>query len=247
MTKKDPELFSLTLHIWYAWCCFNYKPIISEVDEILDAIIWGNSLIKRANKPIFDKKLTQSNIDKVLDIYNPVRSAFYTYEELCEIYGTVIDYLQYCSILAAIPSRWKIELRINSPITPMVMESRIDKLRNGKVKPSRVIYWQLIDLVYIINNSSKLIWQANLKISIDDDDWWRIFPTFIKCVKSTKLRYSQYRVLTSSLAMNKVRHKWNDNISELCAFCNGDSKTIIHLFCHCPKTQVLWDNLNKMI
>ena len=101
-----------TVHsIWQAWAKFKYKPTLQDPDEILNTMLAGNSLIRRKNYPILDEKLTTSNIDRVVDIYNVEENRFMKHKELTDTFGPQLDYLFYQGILASIPSSWKKELK----------------------------------------------------------------------------------------------------------------------------------------
>ena len=65
--------------------------------------LWGNSLIRRAVKPILHGKSTNTNINQIIDLINYVGAGFYTYEQLINKFGRVIKPLDYYSVLAAIP------------------------------------------------------------------------------------------------------------------------------------------------
>ena len=94
----------ITKHIWLAWSKYNFEQVLESPEQMLDTILGGNSLIRKANAPIWDGALISSNIDKIMDIYDPIRKSFLSYETLTNIFGPNIKCQDYCSILAAIPT-----------------------------------------------------------------------------------------------------------------------------------------------
>ena len=64
--------------------------------------IWENSLLRRQNKPIWDKTIVNSNMNRIIDIVHPMQQRFLRYEELADTYGLVFSVLWYFSILATL-------------------------------------------------------------------------------------------------------------------------------------------------
>ena len=245
--KINKELFSVCKNIWKAWSHYHYQEVIQDTQEILNSILWGNSLIHKANAPIWEKQITQSNIDRILDIYDPINSKLISYDQLIESYGTNWTQLQYCSVLAAIPKIWKVAIRNYKMQEPIDLPDKVDILLINKNKPSKQIYWQLIEQCFDYQNHYRPIWQANLNCDISREEWEDIYVRFLKFVKPTKLRSFQYRLLTNSLTINVLRNKWGKNISEMCEFCGYNKETIIHLMYECEQVKKLWNLLEKLI
>ena len=243
--RIDETSFSVTRHIWKAWAQYNFKDILED-EEILNTHVWGNSLITREQKPIFEKRIVQANIDKIIDIYCPVNSRVLTYNEIIQQYGNNISFMDYCSIMAAIPRDWKIRLKYYAYREPLDCPTPLDIPENSKSKPSKRIYWSLIQKNFHTSNSLKYIWQNNLKTEISDDSWNLTFINFLKWVKPTKLRNFQYRLLMNTLTTNVHRHKWRKEISELCTFCNESKEYVIHLLCECRHVRNLWRLLSRL-
>ena len=236
-----------TTSIWKAWSQYNYKFQVTDPEDILDSYLWGNSAITRAGRAIFDKRLVNSNIDKVLDIYDISQKTFLTYDEVLSQFGNVIDPLRYCALRAAIPGQWKIRLRNYDFIEPLDKKSQIEKLNLHK-PASKAIYWDLIQDIYpkkIL--PGKFLWQRELYIAIDDETWSQNFWGFLNLIKPIKLRYLQYRILLCILTTNNLRHKWNPQILEKCTFCSQNTETILHLLVQCPVSQLLWQKLENML
>ena len=93
--------------ILQAWCKYHYQPVLSDHEEIMCTVIWGNSLLRRENKPMFDKELVNSNVERVSDIVHPLHRRLMTYNEFTDVFGRVISPLRYCGILATLPKTWR--------------------------------------------------------------------------------------------------------------------------------------------
>ena len=146
----------------------NFQPVMTETENILNSVIWGNSLIRRENRPIFHPKLITSNIDKILDIYDVEKAEFIPYYIVQENYGNVIDELLYLSIKAAIPNMWKIQLRQERLKSEIDITPEIENLANKQQtrKPfgfmqscffcrrmKKMLYFLSIEILFIKRNT----------------------------------------------------------------------------------------------
>ena len=235
---------SPSFSIWKAWATFHFSEI-SEYEEILNANLWGNSEIRRRNRPIFDARLTTSNIDKILDIYDPIAHQFYKLETIMDNYGNVFDMLFYLSIRAAIPNKWKITLRNNTLESELDMETDLEIVARSK-SASKYIYWCLIEAKYIPSDGNRIMWQSELGTCITEDEWYDLFPNFVKLIKPAKLRYFQYRVLTKTLTTNYIRSKWNKDVTNKCTFCKDKPETILHLLWECKVVYPIWSKVERI-
>ena len=142
--------------IWMAWSKFNYREVYEDPQEMLDATLWGNSHIHLRNKPIFDKIWLDTNINRVLDIYNIERKAFHKYEDIENVYGNHITFINYCALVAAIPRFWKSCMKTLDYNNPIDLTYNYDKLAEIKT-PSKVIYWELVECYYQPTSAAKTL------------------------------------------------------------------------------------------
>ena len=184
------------------------------------------------HKPIFHSCLVNSNIDYILDIFSGNRNIFITYEELIETYRKAFDYFFYLKIRAAVPNSWKIILRNYEMDHPIEILQRMDRLPS-KIKPSKFIYWTLIEQSYTSNNALKALWEMELKLTMKMEDFSYLWVAFQCVVKPSKLQNFQYRILTRSLTFSVLRNKWNPQINAKCELCHKEEETMYHFFCTC--------------
>ena len=243
--RKDCTLSSV-LAIWKAWSKYHFKNTFDNPIDILDSLFIGNSLIHRQGKPIFNHRLCTSNIDKIIDIYNIEERRFMNLLEIETAFGITNMDLEYLGVIAAIPKFWKVLLR-NFDFDEMIdKNSAVEELCLKKESLSRHIYWQLIEQNTTVKTAHKLILQTELNITIEDEEWHMLFPSFRKMIKSTKLQYFQLRVLTGTLTTNVKIHAWNTQKSNLCTFCKQRPETVMHILVTCEKIKMLWICLKKI-
>ena len=233
-------------YILYAWAVVNFQPVLETPEEILDTVLWGNSMIHRQNKPLFDKRILNSNIDRILQIFNLEELHFLMYQELVDEYGKVYDELTYYAILAAIPPQWKIQIKANRLQKEIDCNSRIENYAISK-SPSKAIYWQIVQKQCISSSALKCIWERELETSLEDDRWNSLYDNFRKKVKPTKLQYMQYKILTRTLVTNVKRNKWDSKVDPNCTFCNSHLETIDHLLWSCEKVTKFREKVVQLI
>ena len=238
------ETSDVAVSILRAWCQMHYNPVFEENDEILTTNIWGNSLIRKGDRPIFEKSLINSKINKVIDIYDLARRQFYTYQQVIDLFGMNLNQLLYNTIVSAIPRLSRILLKQSKIDEPIKENSVYDTICQQK-QCAKYIYWKILEKQHPHCIESKINWEIDLDCKIDDDSWTALYPVFRKLIMPIKLQYFQYRVLTRKLTTNAIRAKWDQMVPSTCSLCNMERETIVHLFHDCKEIKVLWRNLRK--
>ena len=244
LKKKDS--LNVSLDIWSCWAEFNFRETPEIDEDVSHSIIWWNSAIRKALTPITAKHIINSKIELVMDIYDFETRKFFTYQQLKDVLDCNISFMDYCSILAAIPKTWKVTLRTMQPDVFFEYEYKIDMLLKSQ-QISKRIYWELVSNYFPTDLALKSMWELELGCLLTEDDWWSMYPLFMKLVKPSKLRLFQYRVLTKSLTTNYIRNKWDNTISPKCSFCTREQETVTHILFECDNTKILWQQWQKMI
>ena len=94
-----------------SWAKYNFI-IPHDANTISQQVIWFNSHLRIANKPFFFKKAFQNGVIRIKDILNE-NGAFLAYDDFVANFGNSLNFIQYCSILHAIPQNWRILLQEN--------------------------------------------------------------------------------------------------------------------------------------
>ena len=234
--------------IWAAWCRFHYQETLADYEDIISTIVWGNSLIKVNNRPVYNRNLVNSNLETIFDIVDVRNKQFYTYREITEIFGPVFDPLIYFGIITAIPSAWK-NIIFNNQLQDEIEIDPSEKtfITFKNLSPSKAIYWDLIKKFVPTNQVLCTMWQAELNYVVTEDEWFTLFIDFQKQIKPVKLRNFQYRLLRRILTTNVRRAKWDNNVSDLCTFCEQEKETVLHILVECIEVQPLWKALTKLV
>ena len=64
---------------------------------------------------------------------------------------------------------------------------------------------------------------------------------------SSSIRIFQYKILNNILYLNGKISKFDQVVCHLCSLCLNEPEDILHLFCQCDKTQVLWETLSNKV
>ena len=67
------------------------------------------------------------------------------------------------------------------------------------------------------------------------------------CSLETKLREFQYKILNHILFTNSLLYKIKMVDSPLCSFCSMQDETTEHLFFHCDKVRLFWEELKVIL
>ena len=131
--------------------------------------------------------------------------------------------------MAAIPKIW---FNLMSNHGKKMIDPTPHHIRQIKTnaKPGKLAYIKLRDLIATTNIKSEQKWEKNLEIETEDNFWWDVYKTQVKCTKETNLRNFQYKLLTRIIPTNKFLYKCKLSDTSLCAFCGIYTETIEHLF-----------------
>ena len=248
-TKDVNRIFNTKLdmgvEILKSWSMINFSTTFT-IAQYSSTPIWFNSLIKRANKPIVNLDLISSNINTVADIWDRERRRFVYSTEINDIHDMGINFLQYNSIISAIPRMWKHHIN-NWDWTEVVPENNLPLFERNLT--SQEIYWIIIKTKHLGSDASCLLWAKDLQLdnTILENQWETILLNSRFITNASKLRSLQYKILARSVVTNIRRLKWDATVTPNCTFCCTESETIMHLFVKCTQVVKLWVALEKWV
>ena len=108
---------------------------------------------------------------------------------------------------------------------------------------SKKVYSEIIEKQKRIS-SIKYLWESELNIEINDDDWARLFININSLSIDTKLRCHQFKLLNHIVTTNVTRSKYAAVIP-LCSFCLAKQETLVHLYYECEKVLKMWNLLRR--
>ena len=146
-----------------------------------------------------------------------------------------VNWLQYRSLISAIPENWK--MLLESEETDEMVVSVYSKLK-GNENVTRVVYNLLI------NNPSNVDkyydrW-LDRSLCLDYEDYVNSFESNRVYNKVIKLRDFQYRLLLGKIVTNSDLFEWGLSSDNLCCNCKRESETILHLLVECNIVKRIW-------
>ena len=227
--------------IWCAWSRVNF--VYPEPNQYFSQLLWGNSQITRAGKPFMDPRLMNSFLTRVGDLFNE-RGCFYSFERAPEQIISGLDILFFNSIKSAIPKAWVQTIRE----TQEEREENITQFETfEKLKfPTKFFYWWQIEKKHTSLNVTKLQWETEFKIEIEEAKWTSAFRNIFAVTNATKLREFHYKIIHKLLTTNIRRAKYT-NVSPLCTFCGKKPETIAHLLKDYEYSTKQWKALSRWL
>ena len=246
LTKKEIKTFIVHDSFWrdvlIDWVeMTNEFPIGSE--QTRAQMIWLNTHIKIANKPILYKKWFEKGVIYIGDIVTE-EGTLMPYDEFCNKYNLKVPYTKYRGIWEALPKMWIQWLKPENQGDENVI-SYYEKLGNY-VKPTKTIYRMIMEndsLLY--DKAAKL--GKELQKPMDPDELRGYITNIGKITIYVKLRSFQYRLLMMSIVTNKKLFVWKIIESNQCSFCESECETLRHLFFDCKYVKQLWEAVTSRL
>ena len=174
----------------------------------------------------------------MLDIVNN-QGQLMTLSEIIDIYKVKLNYLDYYSMIAAIPEKWKkaigmITVNINGlTFVDCCLVEKIVELK----KVSKYAYDDLISRV----DSSCIIdrWNSVLDKQALDKGF-----QFGKITQITKYQSFQFRLMHKAIWLNPRLYHSGLSKTKNCSFCQEAKETYQHFFYECQHVKALWNDLD---
>ena len=246
MTKICKSKQGFWFQMVLEWCKLNYH-FPQNQETVLNQIIWWNSNIKVGTEMLHNKHSMRNGMMKISDIVTENENKrFLTHSEVVSKFGKCISWLEYQSIIQAIPKYWKWALTRDGLLDshePLYQEYRIAE---STTSISSKVYSRLT------NSEEGLIvsackWNKLLNLDFDNETHRDAFKNIYRVTNVTKFRNFQFRLLHNKIFCNNVLYYWNLKESQKCDFCDFEKQDIIHLLYSCPTSYSVWQNLEHIL
>ena len=212
--------------------------------NLLTAPIWFNPLISQSG--IFFPKWSKNNINFVFDLIDH-QGTFHSQRHLKDTYPNLnFHFLEYHRIKTLV-SRYinnhkqTDNFHLSFPVKPnnicILLRHKKGSKDFYKIQQTKVQH----------DNKFNLKWNADLGITLNNDNWKDIFKVCFKTIPHQNLIWLQYRILHRILGTTYLRHKMGKIESATCNKCLSNHQTILHLFTQCPIYTPLWQSLQTWI
>ena len=206
--------------------------------------LWFNSFIRVNDEVVFNRHLFDTGMIYLKDICNN-NGFFLSYNEVLNKFGDV-PYLQYYSLISAIPAQWKTVFKGNSleNITEPVNEKFAKFLQSTRTTKFCYNIFVKKYITSISETNLKDKWQKDVDENLSDmQDWNSSFALIYKTSIDTSLRNFQFKFLHRKITTNEFLYKIGVKSSPMCSFCDNHIQTISHLFWKCTFVASFWKDL----
>ena len=205
--------------------------------------LWYNPLIKINNQVIFFKTWSLRGIRFVNDILNEDGS-FLSYFEIQRKFDMQINFLQYFSVCNSIRSGFKKKKHdlIPKALDPLITEPLLLIL---KTETGCSHIYQTFIKHKVKKCKSLTKWQNN--IDIEDARWGSFCLIPFQSTLDTNMRWFQIKVLNRILYMKDALYRFGMVADTTCTFCNSNVEDILHFYCFCNYSNIIWSKLECWI
>ena len=233
--KTFSPFYGQVLHAWYN---LHAKEPKGE-DEICNEIIWNNKYITVDGRTIFYKQLYDKGVVQVRDLLSK-EGKLLTYIEFKNQYKVKINFLEYGSLVNAIPTQWVQKLTVNVPTKPQSFKDSfydyVRKLQSNK------IYWNRV-AAFVRTPTALDKWISEFPF-INDSDFKDFFTLPMYVTRETKLQCFQFKILHRIFPCNDVLKIWGIKDCNHCVHCN-EQDTIEHFLFYCDECRSFWLNVEN--
>ena len=200
--------------------------------DVLNQIIWNNQFIRVNKSSVFFPGWKKVGIENLSCLFDNESNTL-TFSSFMQKYNVKSNFLQYYSILSAIPQEWKsmIKQECLLPSTehvPLAIEKLTCKtiyntLLNHQHFPPPTAERRLIERGFIFQERQK------------------IYSLPFRVTNEVKLSVFQFKIVHNILYTNKILYKMKKKQQPDCPYCHGIDQTPLHLFVECPIAKSFWN------
>ena len=236
-----------------AWTLLN-EDNPSSSSEIANQVIWNNQFICIESKSVYNNRLIDLGIVKIGDLYDTWGGFKPNKEPLYSTLSPVEHFLLF-SLFNAFPEEWRKILKTNknsisSKTHDLIQNDFKLRIEGKKVNfqnlKSKSLYDSFVSKISSIPTAQKK-YNEVFSTHTSQLDWEKIYLLPFRTTLDTKLREFQYKILNRILYTNKMLFKFKKVDSPLCDFCEKELETIEHLFFHCTKVSMFWNDLKSVL
>ena len=213
---------------------------VKEVQDLYRQLLWHNDDILVDKHTVYYKRWVEHKILSISDIVKD-NGSFYTCEDIRVKYDINIHFMEYFSLMGAIPHAWKKMLR-ESDFSPVLHnidlrtgpEIKInDVYRNVCDLKCRDIYWCFVQSKFV-TPTCELKWCEKHGYNFSPEIWQHVYLLPYKICRNAFLQSFQTKIIHRILPCKEVLFNWKIKDSNVCSFCNNDMvDDIPHYFVLC--------------
>lgn len=223
-----PRFYQTVLASWK-----EVKEMKSKVNNnFSDEIIWNNKAITINSKSLFYDSWYKAGIIKIRDLLNTTDNTFLSYNQLLRKYNIRSHFLQYHSLVSAIPEQWKKQLKNNPNKT---ISTRYPQQLFHCLSCKKAYNILLLKQIEPPTTQNRIL---SYGISESDLPLYYLLPFVV--TRETKMSMLQYKILHNILPTNLLLYRMNISDTDKCPLCNDCIHSIEHMFTTCTFAIEFW-------
>ena len=205
--------------------------------DVLNQIIWNNQFIRVNKLSVFFPAWNKVGIEKLSCLFDNEGNTLLSLTTFMQKYNVKCNFLQYYSLLSAIPQEWKTMLKqeCSLPSTEYVTPS-IEKLT------CKIIYNTLLNHQHFPPPTAE---KRLIEYGFNFQERQKIYSLPFRVTNEVKLSVFQYKIVHNILYTNKRLHKMKKKQQPDCPYCHGIDQTPLHLFVECLIAKLFWNKFTK--
>ena len=205
--------------------------------DVLNQIIWNNQFIRVNKLSVFFPAWNKVGIEKLSCLFDNEGNTLLSLTTFMQKYNVKCNFLQYYSLLSAIPQEWKTMLKqeCSLPSTEYVTPS-IEKLT------CKIIYNTLLNHQHFPPPTAE---KRLIEYGFNFQERQKIYSLPFRVTNEVKLSVFQYKIVHNILYTNKLLHKMKKKQQPDCPYCHGIDQTPLHLFVECLIAKLFWNKFTK--
>ena len=232
--------------IIYYWCEYNFDQNIYNFPKVLEQTIWLNSHIRIGGVPVVLDSWLRAGIVYVKDLVVEGDNRIMSYTECIVKYQVKGNFLEYCSIIDAIPPPWRKLIREGLGMLDKSTEHSEHLIESFQNYDHKKLYGILNTQSCDIPDERFESWdkEFNLREFLCSElEWTENFKYCFLWTKSTELRSFEYSFRMRILLTNNRLHKMGLVESMRCSRCQAEVEDLKHAFWTCLDVGRLWQNV----
>jgi hypothetical protein len=216
-------------------------------EQVCREIIWHNSNIRIGNKTVYYKEWENKGINFIQDLLNE-QGLLAKKEQLENKYNLTIKFLEYQSLIAALPVSWKIMLKnSNNNLGYYIFyDCKIYLKEQGKnidEISTKDIYWHLISQI-AQRPTSERKWREKAQLDLKNEEWETIYTMATALTRDPKVHDVQFKLTHRLTACRYNLVTWKIETDNRCLHCKLQD-TLEHFFFQCKRIETFWQQVFK--
>ena len=255
-TKDINRMSPFYDEIFKGWCTLRHKAehnhTVQDSHDILNQIIWNNSCITYAKKPLFFKEWIRAGFITVRDIMTD--SGFISFHqvqrELNSRAARATCFFDLEKVKMCLKKSWRnlfsgvnLDDSVNDEnnmVPPLVtIKGKSYQIYELKTKT----FYEILQENNTIESRVEIYWQnkiINNPIGQNGLDWNKIWKFKLKSIKDIRFKNFNVKFLYNLVPVNANLYKWKLLNNDACTVCNV-KEDIVHGFLLCQNLKPFWD------